>query len=376
MKSPQAATEPSAFEEAKTIAHALDFEVALAHGCAASGLITTAHAAAIESARQKLDLDPDETMEAARHAGTLAIAIVDRLRAAADAELRGAGKSVHLGATSQDLADTVLVLQMRHAAETLDHLANGISGHLAQLAKRHISTTMIGRTLLQQATPITFGLKAANWMLGVDDAATRLRREIGDACVLQFGGASGTLATLGVDSKSVAEHLSQNLGLPLPTMPWHSRRGNIAGVAAAIAILGGANAKIADDIALLAQNEVSEATEPVQRGRGGSSAMAHKQNPVGCQQALTALATVPALAGTLMSGLGHQHERGLWGWQAERSTLVQLFTQCKIALAALTPVLAGLVVDAPRMAENLKTSGRGNDIGHAGDFVRRALGIL
>jgi hypothetical protein len=106
MKSPQAATEPSAFEEAKTIAHALDFEVALAHGCAASGLITTAHAAAIESARQKLDLDPDETMEAARHAGTLAIAIVDRLRAAADAELRGAGKSVHLGATSQDLADT------------------------------------------------------------------------------------------------------------------------------------------------------------------------------------------------------------------------------------------------------------------------------
>ena len=349
---------------------ALDFEAALARAQAAEGAIPSDAAEVIAGACAGARVDIAELAEEAAHAGTLAIPLVFRLRALIAASDGPAAKLVHLGATSQDLADTALMLQAKAGAALIVAEARGLADALARLAETYAETPMLGRTLLQGALPITFGLKAANWLLGVDAALRRFEREAQEALVLQLGGGAGSMAGL---TFAVAERMAADLSLGAAPMPWQSRRDSVAGLASALAILTGAVGKIARDVSLMAQGEVAEAFEPRVDGRGGSSAMAHKRNPTGCQVALSAAARAPGLVAAILSGLPQEHERGLGGWQAEAPGLASLFELAHGALAAMRPVAEGLEVDATAQRRNLRAADVGADTGQSAALARRAL---
>jgi 3-carboxy-cis,cis-muconate cycloisomerase len=348
---------------------ALTFEAMLARAQAEIGLIPASAADAIAAACVELP-DIEILADEAAHAGTLAIPLVAMIRERInDPEIN---LHVHKGATSQDLADTALMLQAKAGAALVVEETLRLTSALVALAERHVAAPMLGRTLLQGALPITFGLKVAGWLQGIDGALSRFRRETA-AIQLQLGGATGSLAGLGGQARAVTEHLAALLDLPAAETPWHSRREGLAGLASSLAILTGAVGKIAGDIALLAQNEVAEAFEPRVAGRGGSSAMAHKRNPTGCQVALTAATRAPHLAATIVSTLPQAHERGLGGWQAEAPVLADLFQLAHGALSAMAPVVEGLDVDTDRMARNLTAAGVGTDTGESEALVTRAL---
>lgn len=347
---------------------ALAFEAQLALAQGELGLIPQADAEAIAAACAQ-SFDIAELAEAAAHAGTLAIPLVERLRARVSPS--EAAARVHKGATSQDLADTALMLQARDGAVLVRRDAARLAVALAALARAHKATPMLGRTLLQAALPITFGLKVSTWLSGVSAASDRFERET-SAIRLQFGGATGSRAGLGGQGGALAEQLGARLGLA-PALPWHAERQGLAGLASSLAILTGAVGKIAGDIALMAQVEVGEAFEPRQAGRGGSSAMAHKRNPTGCQVALSAAIRAPHLAATIVSALPQQHERGLGGWQAEAPVLADLFQLAHGALAAMLTVVEGLEVDTARMAANLAAAQVGTDTGESQALVDQAL---
>ncbi|HZZ89783.1 MAG TPA: 3-carboxy-cis,cis-muconate cycloisomerase, partial [Caulobacteraceae bacterium] len=321
------------FADRSLVDKALAFERELARAQAAEGLLTDEEAAAIAAA-SAIPPDVEALGRAAAHAGTLAIPLVAELRARL-AQAPAAAAKVHLGATSQDLADTALMLQAREAVILIAHDGARLNRALAGLARTHAATPMLGRTLLQPARPITFGLKAAGWRLGVAEALSDLQRDAGAAVALQFGGAAGTLEGLGGRGLAAARRLADALELALPTAPWHTRRNGVAKLASNLAILVGALAKMATDIALLSQFEVGEAFEPREAGRGGSSAMAYKRNPTGCQVCLSAAVRAPHLAATILAALPQEHERSLGGWQAEAAVLAELFCLAHGALAAM-----------------------------------------
>jgi 3-carboxy-cis,cis-muconate cycloisomerase len=235
------------------------------------------------------------------------------------------------------------------------------------------ATPMLGRTLMQGAMPTTFGLKVANWLAGIDDALARFERERDRALKLQFGGAVGTRAGLRGKGDATARRMAEMLGLAFDPLPWHARRGDVAALGAALAILTGAIAKIARDIALLTQNEIAEVFEPNIAGRGRSSAMAHKRNPVNCQLVLSAATRAPGLAATMIAGMPQEQERGLGGWQAEAPVLADLFCLCHGALKAMAATIEGLDVDAGRMAQNLVAANVGTDTGEAEALVADML---
>jgi 3-carboxy-cis,cis-muconate cycloisomerase len=359
------------FCDAATLRAALAFEAALAGGLAEAGVVQPGAAVEITEVCAAFNAGPAELAEAAAHAGTLAIPLVGRLREACSG--LEVARCVHLGATSQDLADTVLMLQAKQGialmVEDLGRLADGC----AMLARTHAGLPMLGRTLLQQAAPISFGLKAAQWMLGVDAARARLGVEARQGIALQFGGAVGTRAGLEGQASSVARFMAERLGLACPPLPWHARRDGVAGIATALAIAVGAVGKIASDVALLAQGEVGEAREPLVAGRGGSSAMAHKRNPTGCQVAVSAALRAPGLAATILAGMPQQHERGLGGWQAEAPVLADLFCIAHGALRAMLPVVEALEIDAGQMQANLAGAHLGLDMGESESMVAAAL---
>jgi 3-carboxy-cis,cis-muconate cycloisomerase len=353
---------------------ALDFESALARAQAACGLMSQAQADKIAAAAEALTIDPAALAAEAAHAGTLAIPLVAALRTAVAAFDPAAGARVHLGATSQDVADTAMVLQARTAvALLLADLARAVAA-LAQLAAAHAQTPLAGRTLLQPARPVSFGLKCAQWMVALDDAAARLRRESAGALTLALGGAAGTLDGMAGQGQAVTEAVAARLELPVAATPWHARRGNLAGLGAACAIAAGEAAKMARDIVLLAQAEIGEAREPAARGRGGSSAMAHKRNQTLCQQALIASLRAPGLAATLLSGLVGEHERGMC-WQADAPVLAELFCAAHAAAAAMAETAEGLDVDVAAMAGNLAACGIGTGIGEAERLTHAALAL-
>jgi 3-carboxy-cis,cis-muconate cycloisomerase len=359
----------TAFGDEALLRAALAFEAMLAQAQAEAGLISSVAAETITAACAELP-DVDSLAEAAAHAGTLAIPLVALIRERiADPEV---AKLIHKGATSQDLADTALMLQAKVGAALMVRDARRLADALAVLAERHAATPMLGRTLLQAAQPITFGLKVAGWLQGVAGALARFERETA-AIQLQLGGATGSLADLDGRAQDVTERLAALLGLPAAETPWHARREGLAGLASSLAILTGAVGKIAGDIALLAQTEVAEAFEPKVAGRGGSSAMAHKRNPTGCQVALSAAIRAPHLAATIVSALPQQHERGLGGWQAEGPVLAELFELTHGAVAAMAVVVEGLDIDTGRMAANLTAARIGADTGESVALVSRAL---
>jgi 3-carboxy-cis,cis-muconate cycloisomerase len=264
---------------------------------------------------------------------------------------------VHWGATSQDAIDTGTILQIRGALDLIDQDTARLADSLTALAEKHSATLMAGRSWMQQAGPTTLGLKAAGWL----DAMGRHRERLGEmrtrVLVLQFGGAVGTLAAFGDQGLAVAASLAEELKLSLPAMSWHSHRDRLAEVAGNLGMLVGTLGKIARDISLMAQTEVGEVSEPAVAGRGGSSTLPQKRNPVSSAAILAAAERVPALVSVMLGSMTQEHERGLGGWHAEWETLPEIFLLAAGAIAHTNFAANGLEVNEKRLAANLNLSG-------------------
>jgi 3-carboxy-cis,cis-muconate cycloisomerase len=332
----------------------LDFEAALARAEASAGVIPPEAAAAIVACCRAELFDVTDVLRAAAGAGTPAIPVVQGLTARVDA---GARRFVHWGATSQDAIDTAMVLQMRDGLDILEDALRRVAGACAALAERHRDTAMAGRTLLQHAVPITFGLKAARWLALTARLVTRVRDLGARTLVVQFGGAAGTLAVLGPDGLRVTEEMARLLGLAVPDLPWHAERDRVADVAAGLGIVAGSMAKIATDVVLLGQTEVAEASISLPATVARSSAMPHKRNPAEATAAIAAAHLALSLVPALMSGLVQEHERAAGAWQAEWEALPRLFAYTAAAVQWTHRSLSTLEVDTARMRANLNLSG-------------------
>jgi 3-carboxy-cis,cis-muconate cycloisomerase len=357
------------YDDDAVIAHALAFEGALARAQAAEGLISHDAAEIIAETCAGLVIDPAALAEEVALAGTLAIPLVTRLRASLPEAI---APLAHKGATSQDVADTVMMLQANTASALLLSDLDHVVAALGDLAHRHAMTPAIGRTLLQDALPISFGLRIAQWRAGIAAAADRLRRDIAEHGCLQLGGAAGTRAGMNGKGDAVAARMADALGLAA-SAPWQARRVGVVAIASSLGIVIGALGKMARDVSLLAQNAMGEAREPAIAGRGGSSAMAHKRNPTGCQVALAAVSRAAGLVAGVLSSLPQEEERGLGGWQAEGPALADLFLLAAGSAAALMPVAQGLEIDEAAIARNLAIAGVGNALGESAAITAALL---
>jgi 3-carboxy-cis,cis-muconate cycloisomerase len=261
---------------------------------------------------------------------------------------------VHWGATSQDIIDTALVLELRAAIDALTADLNRAIEAFTTLAGRHRRIASVARTWLQHALPMPFGLKLAGYAAALGRSRERLRRLRREALVLQFGGAAGTLAAFSDRGIDLTARLAALLDLPAPEAPWHSHRDRLAEVAAAFGILAGTCGKIARDVSLLMQTEVAEAFEPATPGRGGSSTMPHKRNPTACASALSAATLAPNLVAIILAGEVQEHERALGGWQAEWQAYPALALVTSGALGAVADIAQGLEIDVERMKANVE----------------------
>src|SRR5258707_10090725 len=325
--------------------HMLDFEAALARAEAAAGVIPRNAASPIAKACKASSLDLAGLAEAATRSGNLAIPLVKALTANVAKADRAAARYVHWGATSQDVIDTAAMLGLRAAIDALlGDIGHAIAG-FARLARQHRNTPAVARTWLQHALPMPFGLKLAEYAAALHRSRRRLQRLRDEGLALQFGGAAGTLAALGDKGLPVAERLARELDLPLPDAPWHTHRDRIAEAASVFAILAGTCGKIARDVSLIMQTDVGEAFEPSGEGRGGSSTMPHKRNPVAAASALGAATMAPNLAATIFAAQIQDHERSAGAWHAEGPTLPALLLVTSGALAAVVDFADGLETD-------------------------------
>lgn len=341
------------FADRESIQTLLNFEAALARAEAKAGVIPEADARAIASACRADHFDAEELSARAAAAGNAAIPLVKKLTELVATTNKDAARFVHWGATSQDAIDTALVLQLRRVLQVMDQDLARMSVTLAELADKHRATPIVARTWMQQALPTTFGFIAAGWL----DAILRHRSRLAELCahnlVLQFGGAVGTLAALSGRGPQVAKALAEELQLLLPAIPWHTHRDRLAEVATALGLCVGTLGKIARDISLHAQTEIGELAEPVAEGRGGSSSMPHKRNPVTCAAVLATATRVPGLVSTMLSSMVQEQQRSLGGWQAEWETLPEIARLTGGAIHHLANTLPGLQVDTARMQKNL-----------------------
>jgi 3-carboxy-cis,cis-muconate cycloisomerase len=341
------------FSARARLARMLEFEAALARAEARAGVIPQAAADAIALQCDAARFDTGEIDAAARTAGNVAIPLVAALTRAVGAVDADAKGYVHWGATSQDAIDTGLVLQLRDALALIDADLARLAGALAMQARRHTATVLSGRTWLQQALPITLGVKLAAIVSALDRHRDRIASLRSRALVLQFGGAAGTLASLHERGLAVSDELGRELGLEVPDMPWHTERDRLCEIAATLGMLTATLGKLARDLSLLAQTEVGEADEPAAPGRGGSSTMPQKRNPVGASIALAASLRVPGLVATMLQAAVQEHERGLGNWPAEWETLPQIVMLTAGALDAMAEVAEGLDIHVDRMRANL-----------------------
>ncbi len=376
------------FGDGARIRAMLAFEKALAEAEGEAGVIPTEAAGDIARACDTFQPDIAALATETRRQVTLAIPFVKALTAHCGDAGRG---WVHWGATSQDVVDTGLILQVREALTLLDADLRELGDTLAILAHAHRDTPMAGRTLMQPALPITFGFKCAGWLDAVADTRLALSERGRETVRLQFGGAVGTLSALGDQADEVRVALGRRLALPVPDLSWHTSRGRLVRLAGELAVLAGTVSKIAGDLLLLSQPEVGEVMEHPQAGRGGSSTMPQKRNPVSALAARSAAARAPGLAATLMSAMDHEHERAAGGWQVEWTTIPDLFQTTAAALRHLCEAVASLDVDKRRMRANLEIGqgtlmskslmmalaphvGRGEAHRLVGELARRALG--
>jgi 3-carboxy-cis,cis-muconate cycloisomerase len=309
----------------------LDFEAALAR---VQGLGELA----------RPSLDAEEIARSGRSSANPAAALVDALEE----------PNAHRGATSQDVMDTAAVLVTKRTLPLIENELAGVAAACARLAAEHRDTPMAARTLLQQALPTTFGLKAAGWLMSLDEARSLLSAV---PLEVELGGAAGTLASLGDEGLPVLARLAAELDLAEPILPWHTRRVRVGQLGSALALTAGALEKIALDVKLLAQTEVGEVAESSEGGRGGSSTLPHKRNPVGAALTIACAHGVRGAASVLIAALAQEHERAAGAWQAEWEALSRALALTGGAAASLREALDGLSVDAERMRANLDLTG-------------------
>ena len=332
----------------------LDFERALAEAEGDAGVIPPEAARIIASACAELSPAPEGLARDGKRSGSLAVPLVKALTEQVACTDSRAAAFVHYGSTSQDVLDTALVLCLKPCLTEADHVLAVAVSRLAGHAQRHAGVVMLGRTLMQPATPITAGVKIARWAASLHRCRLRLAEARDRALRIQLGGAVGTLDALGRRRAAVRHGVARRLGLG-EAGAWHDQRDELLRAMAELAIVTETVGKIARDVALLSQAEVGEMLEsPPAKGVGGSSAMPHKRNPVACLQALAAAVRAPGLMATLLSGSLGEHERALGGWQAELVTIPDLVDAAGSALDALERIAAGLVVNPERMKANLE----------------------
>jgi len=329
------------------------FEWALSCALEKQGIAEKRTAASLEPLLDAAFVDVPKLLVDATQAGNIAIPFVQQLTAAVTSRNAAASHTVHLGATSQDVLDTALVLQIRDALAQIGAAVDALDRALRSQVRTHAETILTGRTWLQPGPPVTLGLKLAGTLAALRRHRTRLGAAAERVLVLQFGGAVGTLAALGPHGASVSAELARVLQLREPELPWHSQRDNLVEMGQVLALLVGSLGKFAKDIALLMQAEVGEVSEPMKEGRGGSSTMPHKHNPVGSAAVLAAAARVPGLVATLLGAMPQEHERGLGLWQAEWETLPEIFRLTAAALSRSIEIAEGLEVFPERMRTNL-----------------------
>lgn len=347
-----------------------EVEGALARAEARAGVISASDADAIVAACRPESFDIAAIGRAAAETGTPVVPLVAALRTAVGGK---AAANVHRGATSQDIVDTATMLVARRSIDLILDDLHGAAEAAARLAVEHRATPIAGRTLLQHAQPTTFGAKVAGWLVGLDAAADRLAEIRASRLAVELGGAVGTLDALGTKAPLVLGLLAEELDLAEPVSPWHTERTRITELAGALGTTAGALAKPALDVILLAQTEIGEVREGVV-GRGGSSTMPHKRNPIAAISARASAIRTPGLVATILVASVGEHERAAGGWHAEWLPLRDLLTAVGSAAAWLRDCLEHLEVDTARMRENLVRSA-GLDIvaGSAEAFVDRAL---
>jgi 3-carboxy-cis,cis-muconate cycloisomerase len=353
----------------------LEVEAALARACAREALIPSQAASAIAAACEQLQLDPSVIAGPAAEHATPVVPLVAALGEQVGTEL---ADYVHLGATSQDILDTAAMLIARRATDAVLADLDGAERAAATLADEHRGTVMSGRTLLQQALPTTFGLRAAGWLVGLNSAQARLR-EVGERQLgVQMGGPVGTRGP------EVAAAVADELGLVAPVLPWHTVRVGIGDLGGALGVVSGVLAKVARDVTLLAQTEVGEVHEGGHRERGRSSAMPHKRNPVAAVSLLACARRVPGLVATLLSSMEQEHERAAGAWQAEWGTLTDLLVLAGSAASWGRDLLEHLEIDPERMRQNLSLLAAMGvpeaadplaHVGAAAELIDRALSI-
>jgi 3-carboxy-cis,cis-muconate cycloisomerase len=321
------------FSDDSVLRAMLDFEAALARAQARTGVIPSQAAETITALAKPASFDAAALALATFRAGTLAIPLVKALTEQVRRSDAEAARFVHWGATSQDVVDTAMSLLLKRAEPLLNADLVRLEKALKKLSDQHKDSVMLGRTLLQPAPPVTFGLKAAGWLGAVRRGRLRLQNEFRAATLLQFGGASGTLASLADRGIVVAEALGTELGLKTPAAPWHTQRDK-----------------------LLMQGEVAEAEERGGEGRGGSSTMPNKRNPIACSLTLAAAQRVPGLVATFLSAMVQEHERGAGGWQAEWSVLTGVVQSTGVAIASMAEAAEGLSVDPEKMRVNIRNT--------------------
>jgi 3-carboxy-cis,cis-muconate cycloisomerase len=357
------------FSDDSILQAVLRFEAALARAEAACNVIPQDAAKDIAQAAQAGNFSAEKIAKEARLSATLAVPVVNALRKLVHSKNPEAASFVHWGATSQDVCDTAMILLLKEAQPILEAGLLRIETSLRRLSDEHAHTVMLGRTLLQAAGPITFGLKAAAWLAAIHRGRTQINAAFNQALVLQFGGATGTLAALGNEGLKVSQKLAEELGLACPEAGWHTHRDRLATLLCACGVLTGSLGKMARDLALLMQTEVGEAAEGVKSGRGGSSTMPHKRNPVGCVEALASVSRVPALVSSFLSGMVQEHERGVGNWQAEWPIIADVIQATGAAAAAMAEVTEALTIDPARMRANI-------DATHGAVFAERAMFLL
>jgi 3-carboxy-cis,cis-muconate cycloisomerase len=343
-----------AFGQQGVVAAMLRFEAALARAQAEVGLVPETAARQIAAQCHVAHFDVPQLLAASSHAGSLAIPLVQALRERVAAVDATSAAWVHFGATSQDVIDTALVLQTQVVGAALDADAERLVATLRALAQQEAHTPALARTLMQPASATTLGLKVLNWSEPIARALQRVQAEARNAMRVQLGGAVGTLAVMGEHGPAVRSALAQSLGLADAATSWHTQRESWVALACAVGVLVGACGKMARDWSLMMQAEVGELSEPQEPGRGASSAMAHKHNPVAAMVALAAAQRVPQRVAALLATMPQEHERALGAWQAELAEWVGLWTSAAGALRALADAAPGLVVHHARLRANLE----------------------
>jgi 3-carboxy-cis,cis-muconate cycloisomerase len=337
------------FSDEALVGRYLETEAALARAQARAGVVPQSAADAIHAAAQAVVIDFDKLRRETEIVGYPILPLVHQLSEAAGE----AGRYVHWGATTQDIMDTANVLQLRSALDIVDRDLKELRDCLADLARKYRDTPMAGRTHLQQALPITFGYKAAVWLSSIDRHIERVEQALPRILVGEFAGAAGTLASIGEGGLEIQKFFCEELGLGQPSMTWHVARDGIAEAVTLLGLITGTLGKIATDIMMMSATEFGEVSEPFVPGRGASSTMPQKRNPISSELMLAAAKAVRQHVATMLDGMIHDFERATGPWHLEWVSLPESFLLTASSLANARFMLAGLVVHERRMRENL-----------------------